>query len=101
MSRSFSTTHRQVQHGIQSRLHQWRHYEAIKGFIYGYLGQLDNRLPHQPAALIPRERVVNYPTDFSPMPTTDIDALSARGEQLTRLLIDFYCLDYDFGKVLC
>ncbi len=91
MSRSFSTTHRQVQHGIQSRLHQWRENETLSGFIYSYLGQIDDRLPYLPADLIPRDRVANYPTDFSPMPSTDIDALTQRGEQLTRILVDFYC----------
>lgn len=91
MSRSFSTTHRQTQHGIQSRLHQWRQHERIRGFIYAYLGQIDDRLPYRPADFIPRDRVVSYPTDFSPMPPSDIEALSRRGEQLTRMLVDFYC----------
>ncbi|MCH7727473.1 MAG: hypothetical protein IH991_13470 [Planctomycetes bacterium] len=91
MTRSFSTTHRQTQHGIQSRLHHCREHETINGFIYAYLGQIDNRLPYKPADLVPRDRVVNYPTDFSAMPEQDIDALSCRGEQLTRMLIEFYC----------
>ena len=91
MSRSFSTTHRQVQHGIQSRLHLWREHGVIKGFIYSYLGQIDERLPFPTNDLVPRDRVVSYPTDFSPMPEADIDALSRRGEQLTQRLIDHYC----------
>jgi NTE family protein len=91
MSRSFSTTHRQVQHGIQSHLHQWREHGVIKGFIYSYLGQIDERLPFPTTDLVPRGRVVSYPTDFSPMPDADIDAVSKRGEQLTRWLIDHYC----------
>jgi len=91
MQRSFETTHRQVQHGVQSRLHHWREQGVIKGFVYSYLGQQDNRLPSTPSELVRRERVVNYPTDFSPMPELDIMALSNRGEQLTRLLIDHYC----------
>lgn len=91
MQRSFETTFRQVQHGVQSRLHQCRKHDLIKGFIYSYLGQQDNRLPAVPPHLVSRDRVVNYPTDFSPMPDSDIRALSDRGEQLTRLLIDHYC----------
>lgn len=91
MQRSFEATHRQVQHGVQSRLHQWREHDAIKGFIYAYLGQQDERLPSIPPDFVPRDRVVNYPTDFSPMPDADVIALSDRGEQLTRLLLDHYC----------
>ncbi len=91
MARSFETTHRQVQHGTQTRLHQWREHDVIKGFVYAYLGQQDNRLPTIPDDLVGRERVVGYPTDFSPMPKADIDAISLRGEQLTRLLVNHYC----------
>jgi hypothetical protein len=39
------------------------------------------------------EDVVHYPTDFSAMSDADIDLLSRRGEQLTRLLIEHYCPD--------
>ena len=91
MRRSFETTHRQVQHGLQALLHQWRQQVALKGFVYSYLGQQDNRLPIQPPDLVRREEVVHYPTDFSPMSDHDIDLLSRRGEQLTRLLLEHYC----------
>lgn len=91
MARSFETTFRQVQHGTQTRLHQWREHGVIKGFIYAYLGQQDDRLPVKPGDFVTRDRVVSYPTDFSPMPKTDIVALSARGEQLTDMLLQHYC----------
>ena len=91
MVRSFETTFRQVQHGVQSQLHQWQKHGELKGFIYAYLGQQDSRLPSVPSNLVKRERVVNYPTDFSPMPESDIIALSQRGEQLTQMLIEHYC----------
>lgn len=91
MVRSFETTFRQVQHGAQTRLHQWREHGTIKGFIYAYLGQQDDRLPAKPRDFVTRNQVVRYPTDFSPMPQLDIVALSLRGEQLTRLLLDHYC----------
>lgn len=91
MARSFETTHRQVQHGAQTRLHQWREHGALKGFVYAYLGQQDERLPSKPNDFVTRDRVVIYPTDFSPMPEADIIALSARGEQLTQMLLEHYC----------
>ena len=58
-----------------------------------YLGQQDSRLPRTPPDLVPRERVVNYPTNFGPMPKSELEALAARGEQLTHLLIERWCPD--------
>ncbi|EMI24622.1 hypothetical protein [Rhodopirellula europaea] len=91
MKRSFETTRRQVQHGVQSGIHQWREHNAIKGFVYAYLGQQDERLPSIPPDLVPCDRVIHYPTDFSPMPQSDMIALSKRGEQLSELLLKHYC----------
>jgi NTE family protein len=34
---------------------------------------------------------MSYPTDFAPMADEDIDLISKRGEQLTRVLIEYYC----------
>jgi hypothetical protein len=34
--------------------------------------------------------VASYPTNFGPM-SGDLEALTLRGEQLTRCLIDYYC----------
>lgn len=93
MRRSFEATHRQVQHGLQQQLHVWKQHGALDGFIYSYLGQQDDRLPVVPPGLVRREDVVHYPTDFSAMSDADIDLLSRRGEQLTRLLIEHYCPD--------
>ncbi|MEO9594303.1 patatin-like phospholipase family protein [Rhodopirellula bahusiensis] len=93
MERSFGATFRQVQTGTQSRLHQWREHERIKGFVYAYLGQQDRRLTNPPDDFVPRDRVVNYPTDFSPMPAADIAAISKRGEQLTNMLMELHCSD--------
>lgn len=93
MARSFETTFRQVQHGAQTRLHQWNEHGALKGFVYAYLGQQDDRLPMTPTGFIARDRVVSYPTDFSPMPLADINALSSRGEQLVNILLDKYFPD--------
>jgi NTE family protein len=91
MRRSFETTHRQVQHGLQGQLHLWRQQGALDGFVYSYLGQQDERLPFLPPDLVRREEVIHYPTDFSAMSSHDIDLLSRRGEQLTRLLLEYYC----------
>lgn len=44
-----------------------------------------------PADLVPREDVVDYPTDFAAMTQEELDRLALRGEQLTRLFIDRWC----------
>jgi len=64
---------------------------AIKAFILPYLGQQDSRLPYIPADLVKREQVVNYPTNFAAMSPDDLNLITKRGEQLTRLLISTYC----------
>lgn len=83
-------TMRKVQDATMKRLHQHKDANLIKGFILPYLGQVDKSLPFYWPNLIKREEV-NYPTNFRPMNNRDIELLSTRGEQLTRLLIDFYC----------
>ena len=75
------------------RLHQLKEGGLIKGFALPYLGQQDERLPRKPGSLAPRGEVVNYPTNFAPMEEEWIDKLSARGEQLTRVLVSIYLSD--------
>jgi integrative and conjugative element protein (TIGR02256 family) len=91
MKLSFETIFRKVQNGGYSRLHNFVKTGQLKGFILPYLGQQDQKLPHIPPDLIKREEVINYPTDFSAMSEEDINAISLRGEQLTRILLSRYC----------
>jgi NTE family protein len=93
VSRAFEIVHRRVQDSAMHRLHHLRQVGAIKGFALPYLGQQDHLLPSCPAGLIPRSEAIAYPTDFAPMPAKWIDKLSARGEQLTRLLAREYLPD--------
>ena len=58
-----------------------------------FLGQNDSALPIRPTNLVPRDAVIDYPTDFSPMSELDIRQISARGEQLARLLIEHHSPD--------
>ena len=51
----------------------------------------DARLPVRIPDLIERQQVADYPTDFARMTTDHIDAITTRGEQLTRALIEYYC----------
>ncbi len=91
MMRSFESVHRKSQDGVLKRLHGYVPAGKLRGFVLPYLGQIDKRLPWAPPDLVAREDVVDYPTDFSPMTSTDIERISLRGEQLTRLLLDHYC----------
>lgn len=71
-------------------LHDLAEARQIDGFVLPYLGLQDAGLPHRPSDLVTRDEVKNYPTDFSAMSDDNIDLLSSRGEQLTRLLIEHY-----------
>jgi len=87
---SFNIVHRRVQDLAMQRLHEMTRTGILKGFALPYLGQQDGRLPWKPADLVPRQDVIDYPTDFAAMSDDWIDRLSARGEQLTRTLVEFY-----------
>lgn len=90
VSKSFETVHRKVQDGTYSRLHQYVKGGALRGFGMVYLGQIDSRLPYEPADLVRREAVRDYPTNFAPMAQNDLDMLALRGEQLTHIIVDRY-----------
>ena len=90
MPRSFESVFRKASDSTFECLHRYVDVGALDGFILAYLGQRDERLPWQPPDLVRREVVNNYPTDFFAMVLEDIEALTLRGEQLTRLLIEHY-----------
>lgn len=91
MIRSFESVYRKATDSMRSRMYEHVSSGRLKGFVLSYLGQMDRDLPYCPPDLVRREAVYRYPTDFSPMSAKDIDLLSARGEQLTRMLINRYC----------
>lgn len=92
-SKSFGVVHRRVQDILIHHIHHLRESGVIKGFALPYLGQQDAALPWKPSDLVPREEVVNYPTNFSPMTDEWINKLSGRGESLTRVLVPTYLRD--------
>ena len=87
---SFEVVHRRVQEAAMRRLHEMKQAGLIKGFVLPYLGQQDGSLPWKPADLVPRAEVASYPTNFAAMSDQWIQKLAARGEQLTRLLVNYY-----------
>lgn len=93
IKQSFGVIHRRVQDGAMHRLHHLKKAGLLKGFVLPYLGQQDDRLPWKPAGLVPRSEVARYPTDFAAMSDLWVEKLSARGEQLTRLLVSYYLTD--------
>jgi NTE family protein len=90
MSRSFESTFRKVQDGSRSRLYAALENGELSGLVMPYLGQRDHTLPVIPPDLVRREAVSELPTNFAPMASETIDLLARRGEQLTRMLIDFH-----------
>lgn len=91
--RSFDVVHGRAQNAGRARLHEWASAGALDGFVMAYLGMRDERLPVPIADLVPRRKVVSYPTSFSPMGAADISVLADRGEQLVRALLPIYCAD--------
>ncbi len=91
LQRSFDITYRKTQDGSRGRLHSAGATGQIRGFVHAYLGMNDSRLPLPASGLVPAARVNKYPTNFAAMAADDIDALSARGQQLSRLLLQHYC----------
>lgn len=92
-TRAFEIVHAQAQNYGRGRLHEWGASGALRGFVMAYLGQRDSRLPTVVADLVPAEAVTRYPTNFAAIPASDFQALSTRGEQLTRILLPRYCPD--------
>jgi predicted acylesterase/phospholipase RssA len=91
MKRSFEIAHTRAQDGSRARVHELAQAGALRGFVYSYLGMSDSRLPVALPDLVERETVAGYPTNFAPVAAEDLEALTLRGEQLTRHLVDYYC----------
>ena len=91
LGRSFQIAYSRAQDGSRARLNQYAEEGAMHGFIHSYLGTRDERLPLPLADLVPREAVVNYPTDVARMTPENLHLLATRGEQLTRILVERYC----------
>lgn len=90
MKRSFESVYRKVQDGGKGSLFQHRTRGTLQGLVMPFLGQNDSVLPIRPSGLVTREQVADYPTNFSKMKSADIDRLTRRGEQLTRVLIEHH-----------
>lgn len=93
MKRSFDITYRKTQDGARARLHAAGAGGQIRGFVHAYLGMLDHRLPMPAPGLVSMGRVNSYATDFKAMSSDNLLALTSRGEQLTRVLVQYYCPD--------
>ena len=80
-----------AQDAARARIHLAGEGGQIKGFIHTYLGMSDARLPVPVHDLVTRDSVQRYPTNFAKMAPLNIQALTVRGEQLTRVLLGRYC----------
>jgi NTE family protein len=90
MIRAFSTVIKNVLHAYTDKMFIYKENNKIYGFINAYLGQIDNQLELQIKDLIPREAVIDYPTDFAKMPEDEMEKIILRGFQLTTGLIKHY-----------
>ncbi|MEU9823296.1 patatin-like phospholipase family protein [Pseudonocardia alni] len=88
---SFDITYAKTQDGGRSQLHQAQLTGRLTGVVHAYLGMEDRKMPVPIADLVPRHRVDQYATNLRRMDDADIAAITTRGEQLTRVLLDWYC----------
>jgi predicted acylesterase/phospholipase RssA len=91
LKRSYAVTYRRAQDASRGRLHEAAAAGLINGFVHAYLGMPDDRLPRPVADLVAADDVRHYPTDFRAMSDVNVNAVSLRGEQLTRALLSHYC----------
>ncbi|OZD37402.1 hypothetical protein CH252_33150 [Rhodococcus sp. 06-1477-1B] len=90
LSQSFDITHTKSQDAARAKVHDAASTGQLGGLVHVYLGMRDERLPVHLADLVPRERVATYPTNFAAMSSADFQAVTLRGEQLTRILLSAY-----------
>ena len=85
-------THKKAQDYARTQAYQWLQSKKLSHLLLPFLGQKDEQLPFTCSNFVRRERVANYPTNFSAMAATDIEYLTKRGEQVTKILIEHYLL---------
>lgn len=91
MSRSLEILHERSQNQSRRRIHEWGQSGAINAFTMAYLAMGDDRLPVDFPGLVPRDRVIDYPTNFAAMSPADLEALAGRGDGLISALLPHYC----------
>lgn len=91
MHRSVEILHERAQNQGRRRIHEWTQAGTITGFTMAYLGMRDHRMPVPAPHLVPRERVINYPTNFTAMTNENLAALTGRGDGLVTALLPHYC----------
>ncbi len=91
LARSFDITYRKTQDGGRALLNSAAGSGQLKGFVHAYLGMPDRRMPAPLADLVPVQRVSSHPTNFRALDASSLEALTLRGEQLVRVLVDHYC----------
>lgn len=91
LKRAFDVTYRKAQDRSRHHLYDAVAVGEVTGVVHAYLGMDDGRLPVPIPDLVSAERVRGYATNFSAMTEADLDAIATRGEQLVRVLAEFYC----------
>jgi hypothetical protein len=96
LQRAFALLLKKQQDGATSRLFSYQQNEELESFVFPFLDQKDGRPIDQlgesalPEDFVERHQVVGYPTDFRVMPVVDIEHITQREEQLTRMLLEAY-----------
>lgn len=98
VSEAFAAVFRKAQDRSRSLLFDWEEHEHVKGVITPYLGIQDDNLPSTPSGFVTHGEVHGYGTDFSRMRPEMLEALTKRGEQVTRILIEHHHPELSRGR---
>ncbi|CAN5521727.1 hypothetical protein BH09ACT4_BH09ACT4_12540 [soil metagenome] len=90
LAQSFDIAHTKSQDGARTQLNMAGESGRLESFVHTYIGMNDSRIPIPLGDLVPRSAVSNYPTNFARMRGADLAAVTIRGEQLTRVLVQRY-----------
>lgn len=82
--------HTRAENAATQRLFDFERSGQLKAVLLPYLNVKDDQLGELPEGFVTAGEVADYPTDFSAMTEKWIDRLSARGEQVTKLLLARY-----------
>ena len=91
LRRSFDTIHRRAQDAARGKLHDAAASGHLRASSMPISACRTSVCPYLSPTSFPSPEIQKYPTDFKGMADTDMQLITTRGEQLTRMLIGHYC----------
>jgi len=93
LARSFDVTNYRAQDASPTQSNAATEHGQLRDVVHAYWAMRDERLPVALDDLVRRETVVSYPTDSAAKSSRDLQDITTRGDQLTRVLLAYYLRD--------